>query len=336
MTDAVLTESTARARDGHDLDESTARRCLDAMLDGDVPRDVIVDWLTAIADKGVAVDELVGAARSMRSHMVTIDHGLDGVMDTCGTGGSHSGTFNISTAAAIVIAAGGVKVAKHGNRRATSHSGSADVLSELGVAMHTDPAVLSERLRRDGIVFCFAPGLHPAMRHVVEARRAVGRKTLFNLLGPLCNPAGADRQLLGTSSAEDQTLIAEAARRLGFSRAAIVHAEDGQDEVSLSSPTTVIPIGYRDGVQTLAPESFGLEPIDPTSIRVADPRQSAALIRDVLGGKPGPSRETVVANAALGFVVAGRVDELRAGVDLASTVIDDGSAARTLHAMAAA
>ncbi len=179
------------------------------------------------------MSELVGAARAMRRHMTRIPHHHDTLLDTCGTGGSGSGTFNISTAVAIVAAACGVAVAKHGNRKATSLTGSADVLEELGVKIESEADAVAERLDSIGICFCFAAKLHPAMRHVVGVRRKLGVKTLFNLLGPLCNPAGATHQLLGTSTPDAQTKVAAAIRELGTTRSFVVHASDGQDEVAL-------------------------------------------------------------------------------------------------------
>ncbi|MEM6473315.1 MAG: anthranilate phosphoribosyltransferase, partial [Planctomycetota bacterium] len=254
------------------------------------------------------------------------------LLDTCGTGGSRSGSFNISTAIAIVTAACGVAVAKHGNRKATSATGSADVLEELGVPIESDADAVARCLDEIGLCFCFAVKLHPAMRHVVSVRRKLGVKTLFNLLGPLCNPAGATHQLLGTSDPVAQQKIGEAIAALGTTRSYVVHAADGQDEVSLDGYTDVIDVqGNNVRQQTRwTPADFGLLPAGAEALAAKDPSESAAIIRRILDGEPGACRDTVVAGAAAALHLAGHVETLRSGTKLAEDAIDGGEAAGKL------
>ncbi|MEM9827060.1 MAG: anthranilate phosphoribosyltransferase [Planctomycetota bacterium] len=336
-----IQQAADQVRDGGHLSRDTAAQLIDAMLRGESSDDAIAALLLALAEKGETVDELVGAAQAMRQHMTRIPHRHEVLLDTCGTGGSGSGTFNISTAVAIVVAACDVAVAKHGNRKATSHSGSADVLECLGVGLESHADEVSARLDRDGLCFCFAPALHPAMKHVVGVRRRLGVKTLFNLLGPLCNPAAATHQLLGTSSPADQALVAAAMAGLRTKRSMILHAEDGQDEVSLASPTTILDVsgvGRDQASGTVKPKTlvldasdFGLSPVQLKDIRAADSPASAAMIEDLLDGQQGPVRDTVVAGAAVALLLCDRETELRDAVQCAAAAIDDGSARRKLN-----
>lgn len=323
-----------QARAGQDLSVGQTSELIDAMLRGDAEDDEVGQLLLALRDKGEAVDELVGAAEAMRRHMTCIPHRHEILLDTCGTGGSGSGTFNISTAVALVVAAAGVPVAKHGNRRATSRSGSADVLEQLGVPIESDPQAVAERLDKIGICFCFAPKLHPAMRHVVSVRRKLGVRTLFNLLGPLCNPAGATHQLLGTSDRESQAKVAAAVGRLGTTRSLVIHADDGQDEVSLAGVTEVIDVA--PGGETTArwtAASFGLTPAGHESLAAADPSESAAIIRRILDGEPGPCRDTVLAGAAAALFLVGQAESLADGVVKAADCVDSGSVADKLESL---
>lgn len=317
---------------GTDLSADETAGLIDQMLQGTASDEEIGSLLLAMREKGESVSELVGAASAMRRHMTRIPHGHDVLLDTCGTGGSGSGTFNISTAVAIVAAACGVAVAKHGNRKATSKTGSADVLEELGVRIESDADAVADRLDRSGLCFCFAAKLHPAMRHVVAVRRSLGVQTLFNSLGPLCNPAGATHQLLGTSSRDSQRKIAAAIAQLGTRRSFVVHAADGQDEVSLESTTSVIEV--VDGVErehSYQASDFGLLPAGRESLAAANPAQSAAIIRRIVAGEPGPCRDTVLAGTAMALMLVGKTDDLRSGVRLAAEAIDQGHATDTLH-----
>lgn len=323
------------ARAGRDLSADQTAELIDAMLRGEADEDVVGELLLALRDKGEAVDELVGAATAMRRHMTRIPHHHDVLLDTCGTGGSGSGTFNISTAVAIVAAACGVAVAKHGNRKATSLSGSADVLEVLGVKIESDATAVAERLDSIGICFCFAAKLHPAMRHVVGVRRKLGVKTLFNLLGPLCNPAGATHQLLGTSSVDAQHKVAAAIGKLGTTRSLVVYASDGQDEVSLDGTTSAIDISDSSDsgpvTHVWSPSDFGLFPVGAEALAAADPQESATIIRRIFAGNPGPHRDTVLAGTAAALLLVGRVNHVGEGVRQAAEAIDSGAASQKLE-----
>ena len=323
-----------QARAGHDLTTEQTSELIDAMLRGEADDDQVGRLLLSLREKGEAVSELIGAAEAMRRHMRRIHHHHTQLLDTCGTGGSGSGTFNISTAVAIVAAAAGVPVAKHGNRKATSRSGSADVLEILGVKLESEPEAVAERLDSIGICFCFAAKLHPAMRHVVGIRRKLAVPTLFNLLGPLCNPAAATHQLLGTSSLPAQQKIAAAAEGLSTTRSFIIHAEDGQDEVSLDGVTRVVDVTRSGQVERAwTAESFGLPPAGRESLAAANPQESAEIIRRILAGEPGPCRNTVLAGTAAALLLVGEVDDVAGGVARAAEAIDSGAAAAKLAAL---
>ncbi|TWT76315.1 Anthranilate phosphoribosyltransferase [Planctomycetes bacterium CA13] len=323
-----------QATSGKDLSEQQTSELIDAMLDGEADPDEVAGLLLALRQKGEAVNELVGAARAMRRHMTQIPHHHEVLLDTCGTGGSGSGTFNISTAVAIVAAACGVAVAKHGNRKATSHTGSADVLEVLGVPIESDADAVARRLKQDGICFCFAAKLHPAMKHVASVRRKLGVKTLFNYLGPLCNPAGATHQLLGTPTLDTQSMVAMAINQLGTTRSFVVHALDGQDEVSLEGPTRVIDVDAT-GMKTYqwTPSDFGLSSASREALAAADPAESAAIIRHIFDGKPGPCRDTVVAGTAAALLLVGKTNDLKEATLLAAKTIDSGLAKAKLSSL---
>lgn len=317
----------SQANAGEDLSAEQTSELIDAMLSGEVSEDKIGRLLMALRKKGEAVSELVGAATAMRRHMTKIPHSHSVLLDTCGTGGSQSGTFNISTAVAIVSAAAGIPVAKHGNRKATSKTGSADVLEELGVPIESDPDMVATRLDEIGICFCFAVKLHPAMKHVVGVRRKLGVKTLFNLLGPLCNPASATHQLLGTSTTNAMSKVAEAIAQLGTTRSFVVHGNDGQDEVSLESATLVADVRPETTLTlTWTASDFGLLPVGREALTAENPAESAAIIRRILDGEPGPCRDTVVAGTAAALLLVGDVDSVKAGAAKAAEVIDSGTA----------
>ncbi len=338
---SVFETAIAQAQQGQDLTADQTSELIDIMLSGGAEDAAVGQLLLALREKGESVDELVGAARALRRHMTTIPHRHTLLLDTCGTGGSGSGTFNISTAVAILAAACGVAVAKHGNRRATSLSGSADVLEQLGVTIESDVKAVAERLDRIGICFCFAPKMHPAMRHVGAIRRQLGVRTLFNYLGPLCNPAGATHQLLGTSSTQAHHKIAAAIAQLGTTRSFVIHAADGQDEVSLGCETHVLEVKAALNQQASAngleitphcwtPESFGLGTHSLESLYAADPAASAKIIRRVFDGEKGPHRDTVLAGAAAALLLVGATDNLKSAVDLAAEKLDSGIAREKL------
>ncbi|MEC8473999.1 MAG: anthranilate phosphoribosyltransferase, partial [Planctomycetota bacterium] len=283
----LFSDAIKIVKEGSDLTEEQTSDLIDAMLVGAASEEQVGHLLLALKEKGEAVTELVGAARAMRKHMTKLPHQHELLLDTCGTGGSGSGTFNISTGVAIVAAACGVAVAKHGNRKASSLTGSADVLEVLGVKLESDPELVAGRLDEIGICFCFAAKLHPAMRHVVGVRKKLGVKTLFNFLGPLCNPAGATHQLLGTSSLDAQNKVADALRQLGTQRSYVVHAEDGQDEISLDGVNRVIEVTSESSViHEWGVREFGLLPAGKEALAARDPEESAGIIRRLLNGEP--------------------------------------------------
>ncbi|MEM9587984.1 MAG: anthranilate phosphoribosyltransferase [Planctomycetota bacterium] len=326
--------SIRHAEQGRDLDVDTTQQLIEQMLQGTGDEESVGRLLLALREKGEAVSELVGAASAMRQAMTRIPHSHDVLLDTCGTGGSGSGTFNISTAVAIVAAAAGVPVAKHGNRKATSHSGSADVLEVLGVKIESDADSVARRLDNTGICFCFAPKLHPAMKHVVGIRRKLAVPTLFNLLGPLCNPAGATHQLLGTSTDAAQRKVAAAIGQLETRRSFVLHAEDGQDEVSLDGVTHVIDV-TPDRVTEIdwTPGSFGLFPAGHEALAAQDPKHSAEIISRILQSEPGPCRDTVLAGAAAALLLVDQANDLKQAVAMAATAIDSGAASEKLDSL---
>jgi len=321
---------------GDDLTGEQAHWAFGQIMDGAWNEAQIAGILAALAAKGETPGEIAGAARAMREHVVRIDAGGQDVIDTCGTGGTGLRTFNVSTAAALIAAGAGVKVAKHGNRTHTRASGSADVLVSLGVNIDAEPPAVARCLASAGCCFCFAVRCHPAMKYAVPVRKALGVRTIFNVLGPLTNPAGAERQLLGVFDGDLTETIAEVLRDLGAVRAMVVHAEDGLDEVSTTSPTKISEL--RDGeiaTRTVTPEDFGLARATMDDLLVESPEQSAEIIRAVLSGEKGPARDMAVLNAAAALAVAGRADDIAAGIPLAEQSIDDGAAKATLEKLVA-
>jgi anthranilate phosphoribosyltransferase len=318
-------------QDGESLSVDQMAALIDTIMRGGLADEQIEALLLGLRDKGETVEEVAGAARAMREHMTPIQTTQQDFIDTCGTGGDASGTFNISTAAALVTAAAGVPVAKHGNRSISSRSGSADVLAALGVNIEADVETVQRCLDRVGICFCFAPQLHPAMRHVAAIRKRLGVPTIFNMLGPLCNPASAPFQLLGVGKPHLRPLLSQALGLLGCRRALVVCGEDGLDEVTLSGTThatEVTPSGICE--HRWQPPQFGVSPSDLDPLRVDGPEASAAMIRDVLGGRQGPTRDIVVINAAAALWTASRSDSLEECARLASDAIDSGQASQVL------
>jgi anthranilate phosphoribosyltransferase len=293
--------------------------------------------LSALVMKGERPSEIVGFAKTMREHAVKLGAPATDVFDTCGTGGDRSGTFNISTTAAIVIAACGVPVAKHGNRSVSSRCGSADVFEALGVNIAAAPATVERALRDTGIAFFFARTFHPAMKHAAQVRSDLGIRTAFNLLGPLTNPAGATRQLVGVPRPELTELLARSLMMLGSKRAWVVHGADGIDEISTTGYTKVSEC--RDGsVNTfyVHPSDFGIHKADAAALKGGDAAQNAAIVREVLAGTRGPRRDVVLLNAGVGIFIAGRAETIDDGIALAASAIDSGAAAQRLERMAQA
>ena len=315
-----------------DLSFDEMAEVLDAIMRGLWSEADTVELLSGLSQKGETVEEVAGAAATLRKHMTPIRSSRGGLVDTCGTGGDASGTFNISTAAALVAAAAGVPVAKHGNRSITSRSGSADVLLELGVNIEAPVPVVEQCLEEVGIAFCFAPQLHPSMRHVASARKKVGKPTIFNLLGPLCNPASAPFQLLGVGKRPLQEKLAAALRLLNTTRALIVTGEDGLDEVTLSGTTHVIEIcGDRVQQWQWHPEDFGIPRAGKETLLIDSPAASARMIRSILEGTPGPPRDIVVLNAAAAICAASSHAPLPECTARAAKAIDSGRAEALLE-----
>ncbi|WP_233216547.1 anthranilate phosphoribosyltransferase [Blastopirellula marina] len=328
-------ETIAQVEAGNDLSLAEMAQAIGQMMDGTWADDDIAALLLALNEKGPSVDEIAGAATAMRSHMIQINAPCEKFIDTCGTGGDRSGTFNISTATALVIAAAGVTVAKHGNRSVTSKSGSADVLSRLGVNIEADVATIEKSLEEVGICFCFAPLMHGSMKHVAPVRKKLGVPTIFNLLGPLCNPANAPYQLLGVGKPEYRELLASALQKLGTTRAVFVTGRDGMDEVTISDATDVI-IATENGLVPIIwqPEEFGIERQGKEDMLVDGPEESAAMIRGVLSGTPGAARDIVVINAAAALWTIGENDSLSECARLAQNAIDSGAAEEKLAKLA--
>src|SRR4051812_12854815 len=311
---------------GGNLSFEEMSAAFDAIMRGQWTDDQIALLLTALAAKGETVDEIAGAADAMRRHMTTIRSRHAEVLDTCGTGGGDSKMFNVSTTAAIVAAAAGVPVAKHGNRSVTSCSGSADVLTELGVNINASTSQVEACLDELGICFCFAPLAHPAMKHVAAVRKRLGIRTIFNILGPLVNPAGASYQLLGAGRSELRPLLSGALQRLGTKRSFIVSGEDGLGDVTLAGTTNVTEVsGGQMREFTWRPETFGMSRQWLNGLTIDTPAASADLIRKVLGGEPGPARDIVILNAAAGLLAAGRATEPKSAAALAADAVDSGA-----------
>ena len=329
------------------LSRDEAWAVMSEVLSGQCTDAQIAALLVALHMKGETVEEIVGFAEAIRGAATPLElhansvldasgTGRDALVDTCGTGGDTSGTFNISTATAFVVAGAGVRVAKHGNRSVTSKCGSADVMEALGVNINLTPARIAACLEEVGMAFLFAPAMHSAMKHVQAARRELRLRTVFNLLGPLTNPARATCQVVGVYSADLVEKLAEALSMLGLHRALVVHGSDGLDEITISGPSRIGEV--REGqVHTyeVTPEEFGLHRAGLEDISGGDAALNAQLIREVLGGKKSARRDVVLLNAAAALVAAGRADHLRDAVPIAAMAIDSGATADKLEALVA-
>jgi anthranilate phosphoribosyltransferase len=317
-----------------DLTTDEAAQAMREVMEGRAAPGALAGLLAALVMKGERPEEIAGLARTMREHAVALMTPPGDVFDTCGTGGDRSGTFNVSSAAAVVVAACGVKVAKHGNRSVSSRCGSADVFEQLGVNVTASPQVVEQTLRQANIAFFFAPTFHPSMKHAGPIRREMGIRTTFNLLGPLTNPAGATRQIVGVPRPELTQVMARALMLLGAKRAWVVHGAGGIDEISTTGHTKVSEC--RDGaVHTffIHPSELGLPKAAPGDLRGGDAVENAAIIRTMLDGKPGPAREIVLLNAGAALFVAGRTSSVRDGISCAGAAIDSGAARETLDRM---
>jgi len=320
---------------GQLLSRANAEAAMEALLSGHMETAEIVRFLRALNARPVLVSELTGFAAVMRRHAARIF--VDGetspecLVDTCGTGGDGLGSFNISTAAAIVAAACGARVAKHGNRAVSSRSGSADVLEALGVRIDLSFERVATAIREVGIGFLFAPAAHSAARHAMPARKQIGTRTVFNLLGPLTNPAGAQAQVLGVFSAEVIDLVAATLAELGVARAFVVHGAGGLDEISLAGETLVAEVREGDIKRyTVTPEDFGVPRAPLEAVRGGSPAENAAILQDIFGGQLGPRRDIVVINAAAALVAGGVADNFMEGAQLAATALSSGAAREKL------
>ncbi|RKN84570.1 anthranilate phosphoribosyltransferase [Paenibacillus ginsengarvi] len=330
-TGKTIQQAISKVVGGAHLTRDEAKAAMNVIMDGEASQSQIGSLLTALRMKGETADEIGGFAETMRSKANAVRSEQSDLLDTCGTGGDGADTFNISTASAIVAAAGGIRVAKHGNRAMSSKSGSADVLEALGVNIGLNAEEAARCLDRIGICFMFAQAHHPSMKHAAVPRREIGIRTVFNLLGPLTNPAGADRQLLGIFDRNRTELIAEVLHTLGIKRGLVVASYDGLDEISISSATKVTEV--KDGaIRTfdISPDDLGLRAYPMSDVVGGDAARNAEIIRDVFGGAPGACRDIILANAGACFYVTGRCSTLQEGVKLAGAVIDSGKATEKL------
>ena len=318
--------------DGVDLDRDSARGAMDQIMSGEATDAQIGAFLIALRCKGETVTEVAGFAEAMREKATPISGGRGTKIDTCGTGGDASGTFNISTTVAFVAAGAGLCVAKHGNRAMSSRCGSADVLLELGVNIEAGPGKVSECLDEAGIGFLFAPLLHGAMKHAIGPRREIGTRTVFNILGPLTNPAGARRQLLGVFEASLTEKLAGVLQMLGSERAYVVHGSDGLDEITSTGPSQVTEL--KNGAMKtfeITPDCFGFETATAADLQGGTAADNAAILRSVLEGKPGPARDVVVMNAAAAVAAGDLAEDLPSGAAVAEESIASGAALAALE-----
>jgi anthranilate phosphoribosyltransferase len=323
-----------KVMDRESLSSLEAMAAMEEILEGRASTAQIAAFLAAMRVKGETADELLGLAQAMRDHSVRVEHGIRdrAVLDTCGTGGDQSGTFNVSTAVAFVASACGVAVAKHGNRSMSSRCGSADVVEALGARLLTDAAQMARCIRETGIGFLFAPALHPAMKHAAPARAELKTRTVMNLLGPLTNPAGATAQLVGAPSLRAAELMAVTLASLGLERGYVVHGEDGLDEVSTTAPTHLM--GIVHGAiehEVVEPERFGVKRARLEELQGGDAQENARIILEVLGGHHGARRDIVLVNAAVALRAAGAAATFEEGMQRAAEAIDSGAARAKLH-----
>lgn len=329
MPNEVLTRAIDQVAGGADLSADEAARVLAEIVEGNASEAQAAAFLVALRTKGETVGEIAGLAATLRERAVRVDAG-DGLVDTAGTGGGRP-TFNVSTTAAFIAAGAGCRVAKHGNRSATSQCGSADVLEALGGRIDVEVEVVERCIREIGFGFMFAPLHHPAFKHIVPVRRELGVRTVFNFLGPLTNPAGARRQVIGVSDPGKLETMAAALGQLGTERALVVSSADGLDEFSVSGATRVVEL--RDGglsTYDVTPEEVGLEPVAEGAVGAGTPDQNARVLREVLAGSPGTERSLAVLNAGAAIYVAGGAETLSDGVRAAERAVDSGAAAEVL------
>jgi anthranilate phosphoribosyltransferase len=330
-----------------DLAETEMIEVMNQIMGGEATPAQVGAFLTALRMKGETIEEIAGAARVMRDHATPIRVGKaldidreeinldrETILDTCGTGGSGTKSFNISTTVAFVVSACGVKVAKHGNRSISSACGSADVLEALGVNLNVTPQHVESCINEVGVGFLFAPALHGAMKHAIGPRREIGIRSIFNILGPLTNPAGADRQVLGVYDEKLVEMLAKVLAKLGCRRGFVVHGQDGMDEITLTGPTRIAEINAGQvSLSTIEPEDFGLRRCLLSDLQGGDAEENAAIVRDVLGGNEGPKRDIVLLNSAYALVASGIVESVESGLQKARNTIDAGLAKAKLEGL---
>jgi anthranilate phosphoribosyltransferase len=330
----MFREDLMKIVQGRDLSDTEMARMMTDIFSGSVTDAQIGAFMGALAAKGETFEELAGAARAMRRKALRIQASASTVVDTCGTGGDGAGTFNISTTTAFVVAGCGVTVAKHGNRSVSSQCGSADLLEALGVKLDTRPEIVEQAVQDIGIGFLFAPMYHGAMKHAAKARKEVGLRSIFNMLGPLTNPAGSNCQLLGVYAPELTEMFALALRLLGAKRAFVVHGHDGLDEISVCAPTRISEL-RNDRIQTydVTPERYFGQQADPKDLLGGKPDVNAAITQAVLSGEKGPKRNVILINAAAALVASGKTADLSEGLQRAADCIDTGAALSKLKAL---
>jgi len=314
------------------LSENEMSEMITEIFSGSITDAQVGAFMAALATKGETFEELAGAAKAMRRKALRIQVSSQTIVDTCGTGGDAAQTFNISTTTAFIVAGCGVTVAKHGNRSVSSKCGSADLLEAMGVKLDINPEIVEEAIEEIGIGFLYAPLYHGAMRYAAKARKEIGIRSIFNMLGPLTNPAGANCQLLGVYAPELTEMFAQALRLLGTKRAFIVHGHDGLDEISVCAPTRISEL-KDDLIRTydITPEQFFTGKANPEDLAGGDPEENAGITRKILAGEKGPKRDVVVLNASAALVAAGKANDFKEGISLAKTSIDSGAAAAKLE-----
>ena len=341
----MIKDAISKLVSGSNLVEAEAAEAMTEIMSGEATEAQIASFITALRMKGETIEEITGCARIMRKFATPIrlrpgidvdrdDIGIDAetILDTCGTGGDGTCTFNVSTATAFVVAACGLTVAKHGNRSVSSTCGSADVLEALGVNLNVTPEKVENCIQKTGIGFLFAPSLHGAMKYAIGPRRQIGIRTIFNVLGPLTNPAGATAQVLGVYNDRLVEMLAYVLRNLGTKRAWVVHGEDGMDEITITGPTAVADLNDQQiKLFTITPEQFGLKSAGLSDIKGGDAKQNADIIEAIFEGAKGPRRNIVLLNAAAGLVVGGKAGDMKTGIALAADAIDSGKAREKLE-----
>ncbi len=323
----MILEATEKITQKIDLAQEEMELVMGEIMAGNVATSQVVSFLTALSAKGETIDEITAAARVMRSHAVKISTNKETILDTCGTGGDKKDTFNISTVVAFVVAGCGVTVAKHGNRSVSSCCGSADILEAAGVKINLSKEKIERCLDKIGIGFLFAPNMHPAMKHAMAARKEIGKRTIFNILGPLCNPAKATNQLIGVFSPELAPVLAQVAGNLGVKHALVVHGKDGLDEITTTDETMISEfIGGKVNSYEISPKDFGIKEAYPEDLQGGTVHDNVQIMLEVLNSKSGPARDIVILNASAALYAADRVRSIKDGISLANDSIDSGRA----------